>query len=229
MSVCYIQASEVVFLSLFPPIIHYYLEQKYIYTQVSFRPPFYSCQSCTPEEISNTFTKQYSAWYDDDYISQNGQRQKYANNNNNDDGAANNDDAANNADDANAANDDANAAAYDDANAAAADDGYYQAADDAYYQTNDDNYNYADDANAANDDANNNAYDDGYYNNHYVNQDDGVYYNYAAHDDDFYALNDDYNRRGLRNKLMDGGGEEVNAVVVDASHSLTAMETRKVS
>ena len=41
----------------------------YLSTKVSFRPPFYSCQGCHPEEVSASFTKQYSVWYDDDYIS----------------------------------------------------------------------------------------------------------------------------------------------------------------
>ena len=47
--------------------------------------------------------------------------------------------------------------------------------------------------------------------------DDAVYYNYAAHDDDFYGLDDD-RRRALR-KVED----------MDASHSMTAVETKKVS
>lgn len=67
---------------------------------------------------------------------------------------------------------------------------------------------YYDDANANGDDGN----------AKYVNTDDQVKYNYAAHDDDFYNFNDDGNRRRLR-KLD----------TLDASHSLTAVETRKVS
>lgn len=66
---------------------------------------------------------------------------------------------------------------------------------------------YYDDANANGDDGN----------AKYVNTDDQVKYNYAAHDDDFYNFNDDGNRRRLR-KLD----------TLDASHSLTAVETRKV-
>ena len=68
---------------------------------------------------------------------------------------------------------------------------------------------YYDDANANGDDDNANA--------KYVNTDDQVKYNYAAHDDDFYNFDDDGNRRRLR-KLD----------TLDASHSLTAVETRKV-
>lgn len=175
--------------------------------QVSFRPPFYSCQGCNPEEISGTFTKEYTGWYDDDYISEYGQKRNY--NNNQEDVEEGNDDANN------AANN------YDDANAAA------QTDDGSYYQQNDDTYNYAanyyDDANNnANDDANNVA-DDGY-NNHYVNTDDQVRYNYQAHDDDFYGMDDDNRRRGLR----EGSAMEV-AVELDASHSLSAKDSKKVS
>merc|ERR1712194_501662 len=44
-------------------------------TKVNFRPPFYSCQGCKPEEISNSFNKK-NYWYDDDYInSQKNQKQ----------------------------------------------------------------------------------------------------------------------------------------------------------
>lgn len=136
--------------------------------QVSFRPPFYSCQSCSPEEYSESFSKRYSAWYDDDYISNSGKRKEYGQD---DDGNAQDDQA----DDQAAANN------YDDASNA-----YAQTDDGSYYQQNDDTYNYA----AGYDDANGN-------NGHYVNNDDAVYYNYKAHDDDFYALNDDA-RRGLR-------------------------------
>lgn len=55
----------------------YTINDYYLSTKVSFRPPFYSCQSCKPEEIAASFTKQYSAWYDDDYISRQGQKQQY--------------------------------------------------------------------------------------------------------------------------------------------------------
>jgi len=173
----------------------------FLSNKVSFRPPFYSCQGCQPEEISNTFTKQYSAWYDDDYISEHSERQQY---NDNEEDENNNNNNGN--------NDDANAAYYDDASAAA------QTDDGSYYQQNDDTYNYggnnddaAGDDYAADDGANNN--------NHYVNNDDGVYYNYKAHDDDFYGL-DDYYRRGLREVSVAS-----NRKVMDASHS--AREAKK--
>ncbi len=43
-----------------------------ISSQVSFRPPFYSCHTCRPDAISQTFNKLAATWYDDDYISQHG-------------------------------------------------------------------------------------------------------------------------------------------------------------
>jgi hypothetical protein len=43
-------------------------------SKVSFRPPFYSCMDCSPEEISDSFNKKNSNWYDDDYIAENGQK-----------------------------------------------------------------------------------------------------------------------------------------------------------
>lgn len=46
-----------------------------IRTKVSFRPPFYSCNSCSPDEVSETFNKKTGHWYDDDYISEHGNRQ----------------------------------------------------------------------------------------------------------------------------------------------------------
>jgi hypothetical protein len=58
-------------------------------TRVSFRPPFYSCETCSPEEISDTFNKKSGTWYDDDYISSYGSKQK-----NNDDEEEEGDDAA---------------------------------------------------------------------------------------------------------------------------------------
>lgn len=42
-------------------------------TKTSFRPPFYSCQTCKPNQISETFLKK-NYWYDDDYISQYGRK-----------------------------------------------------------------------------------------------------------------------------------------------------------
>jgi len=70
-----------------------------------------------PDEISGSFTKRYTAWYDDDYISKTGQKQNY-------------DDANGNY----AANDDAGGGSYYQMN----DDTNNYANDDA----NDDNVNY---------------------------------------------------------------------------------------
>jgi len=39
----------------------------YFSSRVSFRASFHTCQSCSPEQISDTFNKRN--WYDDDYIS----------------------------------------------------------------------------------------------------------------------------------------------------------------
>jgi hypothetical protein len=171
-------------------------------SQVSFRPPFYSCQGCHPEEISDTFSKRYSAWYDDDYISATGQKRVYSSNNDNNNNQGGGDANGGANDDQGGGNDDA------------ADGGT------SYYQQNDDYYNYAgtDDAagnDAANDDANNG--------NHEVNTDDKINYNYKQHDDDFYSLNDD-GRRGLRS--LDSGGV---VAMIDPGHTSTARETREVS
>ena len=112
-------------------------------TRVSFRPPFYSCEECTPSEIADTFNKKNTNWYDDDYISQNGQKQndgeeKEADEDNEDDNDAddyhdddqndaymNANDDLNAGDDAAAANDDAAAANDDAANANDDGDDYY--------------------------------------------------------------------------------------------------------
>jgi hypothetical protein len=40
-----------------------------ISSEVSFRPPFYTCQTCSPDSVSETFNKR--RWYDDDYINNN--------------------------------------------------------------------------------------------------------------------------------------------------------------
>ena len=173
-------------------------------SQVSFRPPFYSCQGCHPEQVSDSFSTRYSAWYDDDYISTTGQKRVYSSNSNNDQGGANDDQGG---------GDDA-----DDAVSAQTDDGGT-----AYYQQNDDYYSYAgtDDASNGNDDAAT-ATDDANANDYEVNTDDKVNYNYKQHDDDFYSLNDD-NRRGLR--TLQGRA----VVPFDSGLSLTARETRTVS
>lgn len=48
-----------------------------ISSEVSFRPPFYTCQACSPDTISETFNKRSSTWYDDEYISENGGGRDY--------------------------------------------------------------------------------------------------------------------------------------------------------
>jgi len=53
----------------------YKIDDATLITKVSFRPPFYSCLTCSPEEISATFNKMSGTWYDDDYISENGYKQ----------------------------------------------------------------------------------------------------------------------------------------------------------
>jgi hypothetical protein len=55
-------------------------------TNVSFRPPFYTCATCAPDEISDSFNKQAGTWYDDDYISQHGAAQEQNQDDDNDDG-----------------------------------------------------------------------------------------------------------------------------------------------
>lgn len=134
----------------------YEINGYYFSTRVSFRPPFYSCHSCAPEKISETFNKKNGNWYDDDYISQHGKKQGDQDNNNNaagDDGANKQDDYFNDDD-----------------------------ADDAYYYSNDDVA--ADDdaryhANNNNDDANNNNNDDDN-DNYYYNGNNN--YNYGNRD-----------------------------------------------
>ena len=61
----------------------------YFGTKVSFRPPFYTCQTCQPSWVSDSFRKSSSYWYDDDYISENGHRRVYDDDANGD-GANNN-------------------------------------------------------------------------------------------------------------------------------------------
>jgi len=46
-------------------------------TKVSFRPPFYSCMTCKPTKISNSFSKQGTYWYDDDAVANGMGRAKY--------------------------------------------------------------------------------------------------------------------------------------------------------
>ena len=53
----------------------YYLDGSRLPTKVTFKPEFYNCQSCVPEEISESFNKMNSNWYDDDYISHHGNKE----------------------------------------------------------------------------------------------------------------------------------------------------------
>ena len=61
---------------------HYHSKKGYVVdgnlvsSKVSFKPPFYNCAGCEPDAISDTFNKLKGSWYDDDYISQNGERQE---------------------------------------------------------------------------------------------------------------------------------------------------------
>ena len=47
----------------------YSINGYYFSSKVSFRPPFYSCLTCKPSEISSSFSKRGTYWYDDDAIS----------------------------------------------------------------------------------------------------------------------------------------------------------------
>lgn len=44
----------------------YNINGYYFSSKVSFRPPFYSCMTCKPTEISSSFSKRKTFWYDDD-------------------------------------------------------------------------------------------------------------------------------------------------------------------
>lgn len=46
-------------------------------SKVSFRPPFYSCSTCKPSSISDTFSKRKTFWYDDDAAANGYQIYKY--------------------------------------------------------------------------------------------------------------------------------------------------------
>jgi hypothetical protein len=54
----------------------YKVGSKTIKTKVSYRPDFYTCMSCSPDQISYTFNKRNSNWYDDDYIGSHGNNKK---------------------------------------------------------------------------------------------------------------------------------------------------------
>lgn len=118
----------------------YYVGDYFMSNKVSFRPPFYNCQSCRPDAVSDTFSKAETAWYDDDHISEFGSK-----NNNEDENDA--DDNANGyyakADDYTV--DDQYNYQQDDANG-----GNYVAQDDVVqynYQQHDDDFYQMDDAN----------------------------------------------------------------------------------
>jgi hypothetical protein len=126
----------------------YYVGDYFMSNKVSFRPPFYSCQSCLPDTVSDTFTKRYTAWYDDDYISEHGKKTYKENEEEEDENQSNHDDANGyyvKADDV-AVNDQyGNNNQADDNNGqyVAQDDtvmyNYKQHADDAFYQIDDGN------------------------------------------------------------------------------------------
>jgi hypothetical protein len=58
----------------------YQVGSYHISSKVSFKPEFYSCLTCVPEQISQTFNKLNSNWYDDDYVSAYGSQQSKNNN-----------------------------------------------------------------------------------------------------------------------------------------------------
>jgi len=55
----------------------YKINDEFFSSKVSFRPPFYSCLTCKPDEISDTFSKQGTYWYDDDNVANGRSQQKY--------------------------------------------------------------------------------------------------------------------------------------------------------
>ena len=92
-----------------------------ISSEVSFRPPFYTCQTCEPESIAETFNKLAGTFYDDDYISSHGGAREQEG----DDGEGDENDEDNGDDNAKNANNNNNDDYY-------ADDGYLAANDDVY-------------------------------------------------------------------------------------------------
>jgi hypothetical protein len=82
-------------------------DDQLISAKVSFKPPFYSCLTCSPDEPSSTFSKKSGNWYDDDYISGRSSSNNQNQNNNNNQGG--NEDGAAYDDQYLAANDDVNA------------------------------------------------------------------------------------------------------------------------
>jgi len=55
----------------------YSIDGYYFNAKVSFRPSFYSCESCQPQQIADGFSKQGTFWYDDDVAANGGQMYKY--------------------------------------------------------------------------------------------------------------------------------------------------------
>ena len=55
----------------------YEINGYYFSSKTSFRPPFYSCMSCKPTEIADTFSKRKTFWYDDDAAANGYQIYKY--------------------------------------------------------------------------------------------------------------------------------------------------------
>lgn len=55
----------------------YNINGYYFSSKVSFRPPFYSCLTCKPSEISSSFSKRGTYWYDDDAAANGQQIYKY--------------------------------------------------------------------------------------------------------------------------------------------------------
>lgn len=146
----------------------YLVDGQLISSKISFKPPFYSCLTCQPEQISGTFNKMNSNWYDDDYISGNG--------------ANDGDDAA---DDEEEAGDDfyKDDGYFDDGYMSANDD--VAADDDAKYNQNSYNQN-----NYQNNNQNNG---NNYYNGNNNQNNGNNYYN----GDDYYNAADDDNNRQL--------------------------------
>jgi hypothetical protein len=64
---------------------------------VSFRPPFYSCVGCMPDQVSSSFKKS-RYWYDDDLINVKGITKQFTTDDGNDNTSGNNDDQLSNDD-----------------------------------------------------------------------------------------------------------------------------------
>jgi hypothetical protein len=69
----------------------YIINGDFFSNHVSFRPPFYSCIGCMPDEISSSFKKS-RYWYDDDLINVQGGNKKFVTDDTNDEIAAQSDD-----------------------------------------------------------------------------------------------------------------------------------------